>query len=148
MNLTRHFTLEEFIHSDMARSLKIDNTPPEDMIPTMIITCKGLERIRALVGHPIVITSGYRSPKLNRAVGGTSESQHMFGEAADIVCPDYGPVYKFAKFIQGNAEEIGFDQLIKEQNNFNKEWVHVSFSFKARSEVLTMTKFGLKTGIV
>lgn len=148
MNLTEHFTLEEFVHSGKARVLSIANDPPVGMVETMRKTCEGLERIRLLLGAPIIITSGYRCPELNEAVGGSKFSQHMAGEAADIICPDFGSVHQVALAIRDNAALIGFDQLIKERSSSGVEWVHVSFSSRSRNQVFSMTEAGLASGIV
>ena len=90
MNLTKHFTLEKLIHSDTADSLKIDNTPTEVHLKTLKHTCEYLlEPLRKLLNEHygdacILITSGYRSSKLNKAIGGAKNSQHSKGEAVDI----------------------------------------------------------------
>lgn len=137
--------MEEFTHSDKAIEWKLDNTPPKDMYPVIRRTCEGLERIRTLVNNlPIKILSGYRSKELNKIVGGVSDSQHRLGEAADIVCPEYGSVLHLARLIEKNKMILGIDQVINEFGT----WVHVSFSFKPRFEALTITKTGTTRGIV
>jgi len=147
MNLTEHFTLEEFVHSGIARVFSIPNDPPEGMIDKMRNTCEGLERIRLLLKKPIIITSGYRSQDLNKAVNGSKFSQHMVGEAADIICPGL-TVHQVALVIRDNAALIGFDQLIKENNGSGVEWIHVSFSDRSRNQIFSMTEAGLVSGIV
>jgi len=90
----------------------------------------GMEGVRTLLGAPIIISSGYRSPEVNKAVGGAKNSQHTKGEAVDFICPGYGSPLKICKAIA--ASGIKFDQLIQEGT-----WVHISFSDANRREVLT-----------
>ena len=88
MKLTEHFSLSEFERSATADRLHIDNTIPEELIPNLKNLCvQVLEPLREHFGTPVVISSGYRCPALNRAVGGASNSQHLTGEAADIIFP-------------------------------------------------------------
>jgi len=143
MNLTEHFTLEEFIRSLKAKVMSIDNTMPEHLMLSAVRTCEGLERIRSIFGMPIVLISGYRCEELNREVGGSKTSQHMKAEAGDILCPAYGIPHDVAKAIIDNMKFVRFDQLIKEKN-----WVHVSFSLQPRYEILTLTKDGYLPGLV
>lgn len=146
--MTEHFTLQEFTASDTARLLGIDNTPPADVFPDMQRTAEGLERIRALAGHPIQLLSGYRCLSLNRAVNGSVNSQHMLGQAADIVCPKLGSVHTLAKLIESNIKALGVDQVILEKNARGAMWVHVSFCVRPRMMALTLTTAGLVPGIV
>ena len=86
--ITEHFTVEEFERSSTADRLGIDNRVPEALLPNLKTLCEVvLEPLRAFAGKPIVISSGYRCPALNRAVGGASQSQHLRGEAADLHLP-------------------------------------------------------------
>ena len=132
MNLTEHFTLEELTvtsHRD------IDNTPPPETVDKLRATARGLEHVRLVLGVPVLVTSGYRCPELNDKVGGSANSQHMRGEAADVVMPSYGTPLDVCRAIE--ASDIRFDQLIWEGT-----WVHVSFveDRKPRREVLTWIK--------
>jgi zinc D-Ala-D-Ala carboxypeptidase len=90
MMLTKHFNLAEMCNSQTAARLGLDNTPSDDVVDKLRYTCAGLELIRLITGCPIVVTSGYRSPAVNHAVGGKETSQHCRGEAADITAPAYG----------------------------------------------------------
>lgn len=146
--MTEHFTLSELIASDTARLRGIDNAPPAEVMPHLQRTAEGLERVRALTGHPIKILSGYRCPELNRAVHGSKDSQHMKGQAADIICPGFGSVHQVAQLVADNAEALGVDQVIKERNGRGAEWVHVSFTESPRRMALTLTTAGLVPGIV
>jgi len=83
--LSRNFKLSEFIYSETALEKGIDNTPNEQVIENItLLVIKLLQPLRGLYGKPIVISSGYRSKELNRAVGGVYNSQHLIGQAADI----------------------------------------------------------------
>lgn len=147
--MTPNFKLEEFIRSDVARVLGVDNTPPPEVMVDLQRTAEGLERLRAVVDDlPIQILSGYRCLSLNRAVNGSLNSQHMKGQAADIICPKLGPVDTFARIIAVNAKALGVDQVIKERNGRGALWVHVSFTLTPRHEALTLTTAGLVAGIV
>lgn len=145
--MTAHFSLEELTASDTARARGIDNHPGADILPQLHRTAEGLERIRALAGHPIKVLSAYRCPALNQAVGGAKNSQHMKGEAADITCK-FLSVNDLAKLIADNAVKLGVDQVIKEFNKAGGRWVHVSFTDKPRHQILTLTETGYVKGIV
>ena len=85
MQLSKHFTLEEFIYSPTAVYKKIDNTPSDEQIANMQALCLNvLEPIREKIGKPVKISSGFRCPALNKLIGGSTTSQHMEGKAADI----------------------------------------------------------------
>lgn len=142
LNLTEHFSYEEFIRSDKAKAAGISNTPAADLLPALRLTARGLERVRELAGHPLWLLSGYRCEELNKLVGGSRTSQHVKGEAADILCPGLGNPRALAKLIHDNAIEIGYDQLILDRNA-HSEWVHISFTEDPRGDALTMTDSGL-----
>ena len=129
--LSEHFTLEELTFSATAQRKQIDNKPPAEVLENMKRLAAGLEEVRAALGNkPMRINSGYRSPKLNRAVGGARLSAHMAGYAADFVCPDFGSPLKIVKALA--ATGIQFDKLIQEGT-----WVHISFAPEARRQMLT-----------
>ena len=122
--LTKHFTLEEFSFSSTAKSRGINNTVPLQFIPSLRNLCeKVLEPLREQVKEPVIISSGYRCPALNKAVGGKNTSQHMKGEACDISMEDKEKLRKwFAILMDGD-----FDQLIFERNRRTGHcWIHVS----------------------
>ena len=130
-NLSEHFTLEELTFSATAQRKQIDNKPPAEVLENMKRLAAGLEEVRAALGNkPMRINSGYRSPKLNRAVGGARLSAHMAGYAADFVCPEFGSPLKIVKALA--ATGIQFDKLIQEGT-----WVHISFAPEARRQLLT-----------
>jgi hypothetical protein len=137
MNLTTNFTLEELVASQEAARKGIDNTPPPEVIERLKVLCAGLEQIRTLLRCPIHVSSGYRSPEVNAAVGGAVNSQHMRGEAADILVPLYGRPADVCFAIAGS--DIAFDQLILEFNS----WAHVSFvPYGPRRSILTTRSGG------
>ena len=128
LRLTEHFKLSEFTRSATAVARKIDNAPSQEVISNLKALCQNvLEPLRAFAGQPIIIGSGYRSPALNKAVGGAKNSQHMTGEAADIRLPDLATGRKWFLWMMDNLQ---FDQLIMEKSTFSstRYWIHVSFS--------------------
>ena len=139
MKLSQHFSLEEMTKSQTAVRKKIDNTAPPEVVENLKALCENvLEKIRLHFGRPIMVNSGYRGPKLNKAIGGAKTSQHMTGQAADIEIPGISNKILFC-WIRDN---LNFDQLILE---FHKEgvpdsgWVHVSWNSNGnRKQVLTI----------
>ena len=117
-----HFTLDELCHSDTAIRKGIDNSPTPEIKANLDILLAGLERVRDVLGQPMFISSGFRNPKLNAAVGGSKSSDHMKGLAADFTCPAFGTPKEICKALMLHAREVGYRQLINEQ-----KWVHVSF---------------------
>lgn len=148
MQLTQHFTLEEFTRSAKAAQLGLDNTPPPELLPRLILTAELLERIRATLGVPVIVTSGYRSPKVNLAVGSSSGSDHPHGHAADIVAPAYGTPYDIARTLAPLVSTLGIGQIILEGIK-GKRWVHVSTHTpeKAVNRIITITDTGVLVGI-
>lgn len=148
MRLTAHFSLAELTASNKAAALRIDNTPTPDALRRLQGTAEMLERIRSTVGRPIMITSGYRCPQLNRAVGGVTSSDHTTGQAADIVAPAFGTPYELAKLLAPLVSTLGIGQLILEGVK-GKQWVHVSTRIpdKLFNRVITITDAGAQVGI-
>lgn len=132
MKLSANFHLDEFVTSQTAARRGIDNTPSPEVIKRLRNTAKGLERVRAVLGKPILISSGYRSPALNKAVGGSATSDHINGDAADFISPGFGTPIAICRAIV--AAGIKFDQLIEE----NGRWVHIGFGPRMRGQILTM----------
>ena len=126
MQLTPHFTLEEFERSATAARLHIDNRVPAELVPNIKNLCEQvLEPLREHFGEPIYISSGYRCPQLNRAVGGVPNSQHMRGEAADICCLGPEARRKMREWAEWIMDNCPFDQLLRERSG-NSFWIHVS----------------------
>jgi len=141
MQLTKHFSLQEFVKSQTAERMGIDNTPPEDIIPKLsFIATQILEPLREKIDKPIIITSGYRCPELSKAIGSSENSQHCKGEAVDIEAFGMSTL-NLAEMIINHFE---FDQVILEcyqKGDLNSGWVHCSLkSGENRKEVLTYSK--------
>lgn len=125
INLSPHFTLEELTNSSTAKRLGIKNEPNEEQILNLTALVNNvLQPLRQSLGKPVVINSGFRCPELNKAVGGSPNSQHMAGEAADIRVDDAKDAIEKLHII---IEHGVFDQLILEIKAKNgKMWIHVS----------------------
>ncbi|MFA5490842.1 MAG: D-Ala-D-Ala carboxypeptidase family metallohydrolase [Candidimonas sp.] len=150
MKLSANFTLEEMIRSQTASRLGIDNMPREnEIIENLRRLCVNvLQPLRSHFGYPVIVSSGYRSLRLNRAIGSKDSSQHIKGQAADfeVVGMDN---YDIACWIRDNLD---YDQLILEMYRPNEPrsgWVHCSWvGDDNRNEDLTIfqggrTVFGL-----
>lgn len=134
--LSPHFSLDELTNSDTAARAGIDNTPPPDVLETLKHTCTGLEAVRVLLGAPLAVSSGYRSPALNKLVGGQANSQHCKGEAVDFTARQFGtPEQIVARLV---ASQLAYDQVILE---FGR-WVHISFGGKERRQALVIDRAG------
>ena len=138
--VTMHFTIEEMYASDTAKRLGIDNKPSVQQMINLVYLCAYvLEPLRVAMNEPIKIGSGFRCQKLNKAVGGVYNSQHMKGQAADL-CID-GDIEKGRRWFNYIKDHLPFDQLIMEHNSKGSYWVHVSFVYpdfgKNRRQVIT-----------
>lgn len=132
MQLSEHFTTEELTASQIATRRRLDNQPPPFELGNLRRIAALLEEIRALVGKPVTVSSGYRSAALNAAVGGARNSMHVLGLAADINVPGMAP-RALAELIRDSG--IEFDQLIYEGT-----WVHIGLQAGTpRRQVLTAT---------
>lgn len=148
--LSEHFTLGEMLRSDTAERLSIPNIPLKRHVTALENLCRRcLEPTRRHFGWPILVTSGYRCPLLNRRVAGAENSQHTLGEAADITVPHrhwpfcYTTQEQIARvlflWMRGN---IDYDQLILEHRGQQTWWVHVSCRIdyrKNRHQALTIS---------
>lgn len=128
MQLTDHFSLEEFTHSSAAIALGIENTPTPEHMQNLQDLAERMEGVRALFNKLIEITSAYRNPEVNAAVGGVPTSAHAVGHAADFHVHGMEDL-DAAKVIRDSGLE--FDQLIYEKNRC----VHISFDPRLRGEV-------------
>ena len=131
MKLSKNLTLAECVKSTTASRLGIDNTPDDEWI---------IENLRAIAEHvfqplrdglgvPIYVSSGYRCPELNRAIGGAKRSQHMEGRALDLDADVFGGTTnaEIFRYILNNLE---FDQMVWEfGDEDNPDWVHVSYVY-------------------
>lgn len=145
MQLTKNFYLSEFLTSQTASRFSLDNTP-NDLVKSKLklLAEKILQPVRDHFDKPVIISSGYRSPAVNRAVGGSSKSQHMTGEAADFEIPSIDN-YELAQWIKNN---LNYDQLILEfYTGGNSGWIHVGYSPRHRNQELTINQFGSFSGL-
>lgn len=121
MKLSEHFTLEEMVFSQTAVRFGYKNQPNKRQTAALTNLCATvLEPLRSTLGKPIHVSSGYRAPAVNRAVGGSTNSQHMRGEAADIQVTGMSTQELFDFVL---ASGIPFDQIIQEFDS----WVHISY---------------------
>ena len=124
--ISRSFTLEEFTKSDTAKAKGIVNAIGQtEVVNLCALVHQVLQPLRDAMGHQVKIGSGYRCPRLNAAVGGVKNSQHMTGEAADL-CID-GDMQKGKRWFEWIKQHCQFDQLIWEHNTKGTYWVHVSY---------------------
>lgn len=145
MQLSKNFHLSEFLVSQTASRMRLDNTPSEINIANLKMLCTNvLQPIRDNFNKPVVISSGYRSPAVNRAVGGSSKSQHMTGQAADFTIPSIDN-WTLAQWIH---RELNYDQLILEfYTGGNSGWIHVGYSPRHLNQELTINKWGTFNGL-
>lgn len=130
------FTIEELTKSTTARRLGIPNNPqPEEQDNLIALVNNILDPLRRAYGKPIIVTSGYRSEKLNKAVGGAKTSQHCSGQAADIRTIEDTKSQNKKLFDLIIKLKLPFDQLI---NEYDYDWVHVSYSNKNRRQILNV----------
>ena len=125
--ISKHISDKEGVYSRTATRLNIDNTPTDEHERNMVLVAEEIfEPLRTYVGGPIKINSFYRSPELNRAIGGSSKSQHCKGQAIDI--DDTFGKMSNAEMYEFIKENLDFDQMIWEfGNDKNPDWVHVSY---------------------
>ena len=134
-----YFTIKELTSSQTAKKLGIDNTPTPEVRVKLNTLIYALDKIRERYGKPITVTSGYRCPELNKAVGGavnpdgTPKSQHCKGEAADIIGENKTETKKIFEI----AKELGnYDQLLFETNSSGSVWVHISYKASGNRKII------------
>jgi len=125
--ISKHISDKEGVYSRTATRLNIDNTPTDEHERNMVLVAEEIfEPLRTYVGGPIKINSFYRSPELNRAIGGSSKSQHCKGQAIDI--DDTFGKMSNAEMYEFIKDNLDFDQMIWEfGDDKNPDWVHVSY---------------------
>ena len=122
----KYFTIQELTISNTAERKGIDNTPDQKAAAALTaLVANVLDPLREAWGRPIVVNSGYRCPKLNRAVGGVARSQHTKGEAADIRTLSNRRWENEQLFKLIVQLKLPFDQLIDEHGY---SWIHVSYA--------------------
>lgn len=132
MKLSEHFTLEELTFSQTAVRNGINNNPSQAVRNNLKTLADNLEKIRTLLGFPLKISSAFRCMELNRKIGGSVNSAHMDGLAADFTCEKFGKPIDVVKALHKSGIKV--DQVIEEGT-----WVHVSFDPKMRQQFLTAT---------
>jgi hypothetical protein len=145
MIITKNLTLQELINSNTAKAKGIDNSPTNEHLRNLIEIANNIfQPLRDGIGKPIRISSGYRSEKLNKAVGGSKTSQHNKGQALDLVATTGFTNKDIFDYIKNNLE---FDQMIWEFGTDKQpDWVHVSYNKgKNRKQVLKAIKKDGKT---
>lgn len=131
----KYFTIEEMTKSSTATAKGIDNTPSQEILAKLQKLIEAiLDPLREWYGKPIRVNSGYRCEALNEAIGSkANNSQHLYGEAADITAGSKEENKKLFEYIKDN---LPFDQLINE-SDFS--WIHVSYrEGRLRKQVLTL----------
>ena len=143
MNLTKNLTLEEATKSNSALRLGINNKPNDAIIETMKLTAEKIfQPLRDKLGA-IRVSSFYRDPELNRAIGGSKSSQHCKGEAIDME----GISVTNSELFEEACKLEEFDQIIWEFGDLSEpDWVHVSYSkTHNRKQILRASKIGNRT---
>lgn len=144
MQLSEHFSLEEMIASDTAARAGIDNYPAARAYENLKLLAASAEKIRALLGFPMHVSSGYRCAQLNSLVGSKPTSAHPDGLAMDFTCPQFGSPLDICKALA--SSDIAFDQVIHEFG----AWCHFAIAHKGligRQDLLTIDKGGTRKGL-
>lgn len=132
----KYFTINELTKSSTASRLHINNTPSQEVKDNLNkLIDNVLDPLRELYGKPIIVNSGYRCPKLNKAVGGARNSQHLIGQASDIRTVTNTKESNKQLFDIIRNSKLPFDQLI---NEYDFNWVHVSYGPRNRRQILTI----------
>lgn len=133
MNLSPNFTLAELTVSTTAKRLGISNDPPPHILERLKLCAWMMQNVRRILeDYPCRVTSGWRSDRVNEAVGGSKTSDHKSGWCVDFQCPGFGTPYEIVARLEQSG--IAFDQLINEQE---KGIVHISFAPELRNQVRT-----------
>ena len=132
----KYFSIAELSKSDTARKKKINNHPTEQIESNLNQLIDNiLDPLREAYKQPIIVSSGYRCPELNKAVKGAKSSQHVLGQAADIHTKSNSKDSNKELFDLIKQLKLPFDQLI---NEYNYSWVHVSYSPRNRRQILNI----------
>lgn len=130
----KHFTITELTRSATAQRMGIDNTPPANAVNALhLLVDQVLDPLREAWGAPLYVTSGYRCPQLNHAVGGAPHSQHMLGEAADITTGNRADNMRLLRLLK--QLQLPVDQVINEHNG---RWIHISHGPRQRRQFLSI----------
>jgi hypothetical protein len=120
--LSEHFSLRELTKTNTG----IDNVPNEEQVNNLKRVCQWLERLRSKRNEPIIINSGYRSPQVNKAVGGAPNSNHLTGCAVDIHVSGMEQLIRYAAILLDISDERqeDFDELLLERSPRGSYWLH------------------------
>ena len=142
--LSEHFSYAEMIYSETASRQGLDNEPDAATTENLKLLCGVLEEVRVICGdNPITITSGYRSPEVNAAIGGSTNSAHMSGLAADFIVPMFGDPLTVCQVLEPFMVDLGIDQLIWEYG----DWIHIGLCVgDPRCQCLTIDESGTTEG--
>ena len=138
--MSRYFTQKELIASTEAYKRKIDNTPGEEEKAHLEELMEFMDGIRSAWGSAIIVTSGYRCPELNEAIGGAKKSAHQTGYAVDCV-PANNRKKEFFEFCKEYLKDRDFDELLFERNSKGAIWCHIalkSIDGKQRRKIKTL----------
>ena len=138
--ISEHFTLEELYSSTTAKKYNIDNIPSASIQKNiMALVVEILEPLRQAYGKPIIITSGYRCPKLNIKINGSKNSAHMSGFAVDTKSED---MKEYQEFVLDWIKNKNFDQcIIEHPKNGVASWIHISLKNskgEQRKQIITI----------
>ena len=137
--ISKYFSLSELTKSSYAARKGIDNIPTGQNLINLTAAAVKLDEVRKLLGKPIYVSSGYRCPEVNTAVGGSKTSTHLTGEAFDFVCPEFGTVKEVFDAIRKST--LRYDQVLNEYN----EWCHIGFGKQLRHQQLNVKRINGKT---
>lgn len=137
----KYFTIDELCYSATAERHGIENKPDNGVVCNLSrLVREVLDPLREEYGRPIIVTSGYRSPKLNKLVGGTKYSAHLDGRAADIRSTHYDRelIKEIGDIIVNHINDWPIDQVIfeKRDNRGLPAWIHVAFSRSPRRMII------------
>lgn len=132
--ISKYFTIEELIASQTAARKRIDNSPTLEHLGNLKRTAMRADIVRDMLGHPMIVSSGYRCAALNVAVGGSKTSSHTQGHAIDFTCPGFGTARQVFDALKKSG--IKFDQLILEYPESPGAWVHIGFAEPMRNQHL------------
>jgi hypothetical protein len=144
--LSDHFSYQEMTYSETASREGLSNKPDKAALTNLQRLAEVMEKVRAICGDfPVTITSGYRSPEVNAATGGSSTSAHMYGLACDFIIPGFGDPLDVCQAIEPRMDELEIDQLINEYPEDG--WIHLGLSEgEPRCQCLTITNGGTTEG--
>jgi len=140
--LSLYFTYGEAVASQTAARMGIDNEPRDKRIlDNILATASRMDNVRSLLGVPVIVTSWYRCPELNLAIGSKPTSQHSQGVAVDFVAPRYGTPREIVTRVRD--EHVLYDQVILEYpDSPSGGWVHISFTATPRLQALVIDRAG------